>query len=92
MHVEVVALGIQGVTDPSLEKLTGPVKYFKLCQIDKPIRALKDAGVTRVVMAGKVQHASLFGGVMPDFRAAKSPSFPSSRSPSPIKTCASTCP
>lgn len=71
MNVEVVALGIKDVTDPSLEKLVGSLTYFKLGQIDKPIKALKDAGVARVVMAGKVQHASLFGGVMPDFRAAK---------------------
>jgi DUF1009 family protein len=71
MHVEVVALGIQGVTDKSLERLVPKMQYFKLGQIDKPIRVLKDQGVSRVVMAGKVQHASLFGGVMPDLRAAK---------------------
>ena len=71
MGVEVVALGIQGVTDPALEKLTGSVKYFKLGQISAPITAFKEAGVTKAVMAGKVQHASLFGGVMPDMRAAK---------------------
>ncbi len=68
--VEFVALGIPGVTDPALEKLT-PVQYFKLGQLDKPIKVLKDAGVTRAVMAGKVQHASLFGGIMPDLRAGK---------------------
>ncbi|MBI3551190.1 MAG: UDP-2,3-diacylglucosamine diphosphatase LpxI [Elusimicrobia bacterium] len=71
MKVEVVALGIKGVTDESLEALVGRVQYFKLGQIDKPIKALKAAGVARAVMAGKVQHASLFGGVMPDLRAAK---------------------
>jgi UDP-2,3-diacylglucosamine hydrolase len=58
------------VTDPALEKLT-PVQYFKLGQLDKPIKVLKDAGVTKAVMAGKVQHASLFGGIMPDLRAGK---------------------
>lgn len=71
MKVEVVALGIKGVTDESLEKLVGKIQYFKLGQIDKPIQTLKTAGVARAVMAGKVQHASLFGGVMPDLRAAK---------------------
>ena len=71
MNVEVVALGIQDVTDKSLEGLVGAVRYFKLGQIDKPIQAFKAAGVTRAVMAGKVQHASLFGGVLPDLRAAK---------------------
>jgi DUF1009 family protein len=71
MNVEVVALGIKGVTDESLERLVGSVQYFKLGQIDKPIQALKSAGVAKAVMAGKVQHASLFGGVLPDLRAAK---------------------
>lgn len=71
MNVEVVALGIKDVTDGSLEKLVSSLTYFKLGQIDKPIKALKEAGITRAVMAGKVQHASLFGGVIPDLRAAK---------------------
>ncbi|MDE2490192.1 MAG: UDP-2,3-diacylglucosamine diphosphatase LpxI [Elusimicrobia bacterium] len=69
--VPVVALGIPGVTDPALESVAGGLKWFKLGQIDAPIKALKDAGVRRVVMAGKVQHVSLFGGVLPDWRAAK---------------------
>jgi UDP-2,3-diacylglucosamine hydrolase len=69
--VPVVALGIPGVTDPAVESAAGGLTWFKLGQIDAPIKALKDKGVRRVVMAGKVQHVSLFGGVMPDWRAAK---------------------
>lgn len=69
--VPVVALGLRGVTDPSLEGAATALHWFKLGQIDAPIKALKDAGVRQVVMAGKVQHVSLFGGVMPDWRAAK---------------------
>lgn len=71
MGAEVVALGIPGVTDPALEGLVGQVHYFKLGQLSKPIELLKEKGVGKAVMAGKVQHASLFGGVMPDMRAAK---------------------
>lgn len=69
--VPVVALGIPGVTDPALEQVAGAVTWFKLGQIDAPIKALKDRGVKKVVMAGKVQHVSVFGGVLPDWRAAK---------------------
>jgi len=69
--VPVVALGIPGVTDPALESVAGALTWFKLGQIDAPIKALKEEGVRKVVMAGKVQHVSLFGGVMPDWRAAK---------------------
>ena len=71
MGVDVVALGIKGVTDESLETIVGKLEYFKLGQIEKPIQALKAAGVTRAVMAGKIEHVSLFGGILPDFRAAK---------------------
>jgi DUF1009 family protein len=71
MDVPVVALGIKGVTDPALEGLVGKVQYFPLGQISKPIAALKAAGVRRAVMVGKVQHVSLFGGVLPDLRAVK---------------------
>ncbi|MDE2144314.1 MAG: UDP-2,3-diacylglucosamine diphosphatase LpxI [Elusimicrobia bacterium] len=69
--VPVVALGIPGVTDEALARLVDRLTWFKLGQIDAPIKALKDAGVRKVVMAGKVQHVSLFGGVLPDWRAAK---------------------
>ncbi|MDD5629979.1 MAG: UDP-2,3-diacylglucosamine diphosphatase LpxI [Elusimicrobia bacterium] len=71
MDVPVVALGIKDVTDPALEGLAGKVQYFPLGQLSKPIAALKAAGVRRAVMVGKVQHVSLFGGVMPDLRAIK---------------------
>lgn len=69
--VPVVALGIPGVTDEGLARLVDTLTWFKLGQIDAPIKALKEKGVRKVVMAGKVQHVSLFGGVMPDWRAAK---------------------
>lgn len=69
--VPVVALGIPGVTDEALARLVDTLTWFKLGQIDAPIKALKDRGARKVVMAGKVQHVSLFGGVMPDWRAAK---------------------
>lgn len=68
--IPVVALAIPSVTDEALEK-SATVSWFKLGQIDAPIKVLKEAGVKKVVMAGKVQHVSVFGGVMPDWRAAK---------------------
>lgn len=59
------------MTDEALARLVDTLTWFKLGQIDAPIKALKDRGVRKVVMAGKVQHVSLFGGVLPDWRAAK---------------------
>lgn len=70
-NIEVVALAMEGITDKSLSEIAGSVRTFKLGQIDEPIKILKSAGVTQAVMAGKVQHVSLFGGVRPDLRAIK---------------------
>ncbi|MBI5244609.1 MAG: UDP-2,3-diacylglucosamine diphosphatase LpxI [Elusimicrobia bacterium] len=69
--VEVVALAIPGVTDPALEPKVFKIQYFKLGQIEAPLRYFKEHGVRKAVMAGKVQHASVFGGLMPDLRALK---------------------
>src|SRR5262249_52852531 len=70
--VDVVGFALSGVTDaPALQAVARPVRTCKLGQIDKPIQAFKAAGITKAVMAGKVQHVSVFGGIMPDLRAAK---------------------
>lgn len=66
-----MALALDGVTDRSLATLVDQVEFFKLGQIDAPINIFKEAGVTQAVMAGKVQHSSLFGGFLPDWRAVK---------------------
>jgi len=71
MGERVVAVGIKDVTDPRLEGIVDELHVFKLGQVSGPLKVLKAAGVRRVLMAGKVQHASLFGGVMPDLRAVK---------------------
>lgn len=47
------------------------VRFYKLGQIDAPIKAFKEDGITQAVMAGKVQHSSLFSGFLPDWRAVK---------------------
>lgn len=44
---------------------------FRLGQLGAGIRFFKENGVTRVVMAGRVQHTSIFTNLMPDLRGAK---------------------
>ena len=44
---------------------------FRLGQLGAGIRFFKEHGVTRVIMAGRVQHTSLFTNLMPDVRGAK---------------------
>ena len=69
-NCEVFVVGIKGVTSPDLEKFA-VVEYFRLGQLSAPEEFLRKNGVTRVAMAGLVRHSSIFGGVMPDLRAAK---------------------
>ena len=44
---------------------------FRLGQLGAGIRFFRENGVTRVVMAGRVQHTSIFSNLMPDLRGAK---------------------
>lgn len=44
---------------------------FRLGQLGAGIRFFKEHGVTRVIMAGRVQHTSIFANLMPDLRGAK---------------------
>ncbi len=69
--LRVVAVALKGVTDPLLKDSVDEMHVFRLGQVSAPLELLKKSGVSKVVMAGKVQHVSLFGGVLPDLRAAK---------------------
>ena len=68
---EVVAVGVQGVTDPAIEREVGELHLYKIGQLDAPIQAMKKAGVRQAIMAGKIQHGSIFRDLRPDLRAIK---------------------
>lgn len=68
---DVVAVGVQGVTDPVIEREVSEIHFFKIGQIDGPIQAMKKAGVRQAIMAGKIQHGSIFRDMRPDVRAIK---------------------
>ena len=67
----VAAVALAGVTDPALKDEVDSWNSFKLGQVSEPLRVLKEAGAKKAVMAGKVQHVSLFGGIIPDLRAVR---------------------
>ena len=64
-------VGLKDITPKSIEQYATATDYFRLGQISGPIDFLKKNGVDKVLMAGKVTHVSIFGGIMPDLRAAK---------------------
>jgi len=42
------------------------IHWISIGQLGTCIRLLKDAGITRAVMAGQVKHTRIFGGIVPD--------------------------
>jgi len=67
----VFVAGLKGITPKEIEQYAAATDYFRLGQISAPIDFFKKAGVDKALMAGKVPHVSIFGGIMPDLRAAK---------------------
>jgi UDP-2,3-diacylglucosamine hydrolase len=68
---DVTVVGISGEAFPELETLAREVgqtsfDWVELGALGKCIAVLKDAGVSRAVMAGQVKHVKLFSGVAPD--------------------------
>jgi len=67
----VFVVGFKDITPKEIEQYAAAADYFRLGQISGPIAFFKKAGVDKVLMAGNVSHVSIFGGIMPDLRAAK---------------------
>ncbi len=69
----VVAIAFPGFTDPAVEAHASEVFWLKLGQLDKAIAALKSCGISRVVMAGKIEKSNLMKpwNLRPDLRALK---------------------
>ena len=67
----VFVAGLKSITPKEIEQYASATEYFKLGQISAPIDFFKKAGVDKALMAGKVTHVSIFGGIMPDLRAAR---------------------
>ena len=55
----VLAIAFPGFTDPSIEGLANETVWLKLGQLQKAISALKARGISRVVMAGKIEKVNL---------------------------------
>ena len=70
---EVVALAFDGFTNPEIERYAKNAHWLKLGQLDKGIKILKQYGITRVVMAGKIDKANLLRlwNLRPDRRALR---------------------
>lgn len=71
-NYEVFVLGIKGnAREEDYKDCATRFKYIRLGQLGAGIEFFKSCGVTRFVMAGRVQHVSVFTNMMPDVRGAK---------------------
>ncbi len=69
--VEVVVVGIKGNARADDYACARVFQTLRIGQMGACIRFFKQHGVTRIIMAGRVQHGSIFSNLMPDLRGAK---------------------
>jgi hypothetical protein len=68
---EVVAIAIREEASPEVEALATRCHWISLGELSRLIEILKAEGITEVVMAGQVKHASIFSTIRPDWRLFK---------------------
>lgn len=68
---EVVAIAIEEEAAREVEALAARCHWISLGELGRLIEILKREGITEVVMAGQVKHASIFSGIRPDWRLVK---------------------
>jgi DUF1009 family protein len=64
--VPVVTIAVKGETDPSIEDAADRLHWVSLGELGRCVKHLKDAGAHRAIMAGRVEHSSVFGLLRPD--------------------------
>lgn len=70
--VEVVVAGAKGnAREEDFRGVCAAYRELRLGQMGAAIKFFKEHGVVRVLMAGRVQHTSIFTNLMPDLRGAR---------------------
>lgn len=59
-NVKIVAVGVEGETNPEIRHYVDSLYWIKLAQLGKLIRILKQEGVTRAVMAGGLTKSRMY--------------------------------
>jgi len=68
---EVVAIGIREEASREIEPLAARSYWISLGELSRLVEILKGEGITEVMMAGQVKHASIFSSIRPDWRLVK---------------------
>ena len=68
MGYRVVAVGHRGETDAAIEAEVDKIKWVKLGQFGKLVKALKEGGAKKAIMAGSITKRKMFENVQPDLK------------------------
>jgi len=68
---EVFVVALNDITSKEIEQYAVETRWFRLGNVGGPISYLRESGVKKALMVGSVPHVNIFGGVIPDLRAAK---------------------
>jgi len=68
---EVYVVALEGISPKEIEQYAAGIKWFRLGSIGGPLEYLRKNGVDKAMMVGSISHVNIFGGVLPDLRAAK---------------------
>ena len=68
---EVVAIAIREEACAEVEALAARAYWISLGELGRLIEICKSEGITELVMAGQVKHASIFSSIRPDWRLFK---------------------
>ncbi|EPX57743.1 hypothetical protein D187_004763 [Cystobacter fuscus DSM 2262] len=69
--LEVVAVAHRGEADPALASEVASLTWVRLGQVDRILRAFRDAGVSRAAMAGGIGRVRAFTEARPDLGAVR---------------------
>lgn len=68
---QVVAIGLREEASPEIEALAWRTHWISLGQLGRLLDILKEEGISELVFAGQVKHASIFSSIRPDWRLVK---------------------
>ena len=70
-EVSVVAVGVEGLTSPDLEAEVDAMHWVRFGQFDSMIRVLQGEGITKLILAGRIKHNSIFQWTRIDARGRR---------------------
>ena len=68
---EIFVVALNDITPKEIEQYAVETRWFRLGNVGGPIEFLRDSGAKQALMVGSIPHVNIFGGIVPDMRAAR---------------------